>query len=88
MSHTVGSLFHIALYPVFEVGYTCVDCVEVRVTLPLVISKAHQSHERPHPFVVSLGVFKAERRILVVAGLVLRGGRKDKDSPSVRGTYV
>ena len=77
MSHTVGLLFHIALYPVFKVGYMCVDGVEIRITLPLVIAKAHQSQESPQPFV-----------LLVVGGLVLREGREDKDSPSVRRTNV
>lgn len=35
------SLFHVALYPVFEVGNMCVYCVEVRITLSLIIAKAH-----------------------------------------------
>lgn len=77
-----------ALDPVFEVSYTCVDCVEVRVTLPLVIAKAHQSHESPQPFALPLHLPQAERGLLVVAGLVLGEGGEDKDAPRVRGTYV
>lgn len=77
VSQTVGLLFHIALYPVFEVGYVCVDGVQIRITLPLVIAKAHQSQESPQPFV-----------LLFVGGLVLGEGREDKNSPSVRRTYV
>lgn len=86
MSHTVGFLFHVALYPVFEVGYTCIHCVEVRITLPLVISEAHQSHECPQLFAVPLYLRVAKERIVVVAGLVLR--ESNKDPPCVRGTYV
>lgn len=88
MSQTVGFSFHIALYPVFEVGDMCVDCVEVRITLPLVITKAHQSQESPQPFALPPHLCKAERGLLIVSGLALRDGREDKDSPRVRGTYV
>ncbi|TNN87848.1 hypothetical protein EYF80_001812 [Liparis tanakae] len=76
------------MFEVFEVSYTCVDCVEVRVTLPLVIAKAHQSHESPQPVALPLHLPHTERGLLAGAGLVLGEGGEDEDAPRVRGTYV
>lgn len=66
----------------------CVNGVEVRITLPLIIAKTHQSQESPQTFPLPLYLCEAERGHLVVADLVVREGRENKDSPSVRGTYV
>lgn len=71
---TADFLFHIALYPVFEVGYMCVDCVELRIALALVVSEAHQSQEPPQAFARPLPLYEG---VLLAAGLVLRGGRQD-----------